>query len=118
MNLEVYRHYCLSKKHATESFPFSNLPDVLVFKVAGKMFSATNITTFSGISVKCDPDTIDEMRATFPAVTGHTYFSNRHWSNVVMDHSIPDKQIFSWIDASYELTVAKLTKKQRAEIAL
>ena len=118
MDIEAYRNYCISKKQATEGFPFPNLPNILVFKVGGKMFSATDVSTFGSISVKCSPDEIDELRSTYPAFTDHTYFSNRHWGNILMDNSIPDKQIFEWIDHSYSLTVAKLTKKTREDLEL
>jgi len=118
MDLELYRNYCISKKQVTESFPFPSLPNVLVFKVAGKMFTATDISTFGSFSVKCNPDLIDELRSKYTAFTDHTYFSNKHWSNILMDNSISDKQLFEWIDISYNLTVAKLTKKVRSELDL
>jgi len=118
MDIEKYRNYCISKKQATESFPFPSLPNVLVFKVAGKMFTATDVSTFGSVSVKCDPDLIDELRSKYPAFTNHTYFSNKHWGNILMDNSISDKKIFEWIDNSYDLTVAKLTKKVRADLKL
>jgi len=41
MNIEEFRDYCLSKKGVTESIPFSKLPNVLVFKVHGKIFTGT-----------------------------------------------------------------------------
>lgn len=118
MDIEKYRNYCISKKQATESFPFPSLPNVLVFKVAGKMFTATDVSTFESISVKCNPDLIDEFRSKYPAFTNHTYFSNKHWGNILMDNSIQDKQLFKWIDFSYDLAVAKLTNKLRAELKL
>ena len=118
MNIEDYRNYCLAKKEVTESFPFPNLPDVLVFKVAGKMFTATDITTFRNISLKFNPDLIDELRSKYPAFTNHSYFSNKHWGNILMDNSIPDKQLFEWIDNSYHLTISKLAKKIRVELNL
>ena len=37
MDLAQFREYCLSKPCATEGMPFG--PDVLVFKVSGKMFA-------------------------------------------------------------------------------
>lgn len=52
MDIESYRLYCLSKKGVTESIPFSKLPNVLVFKVKGKLFTATNINTFDSFSIK------------------------------------------------------------------
>jgi predicted DNA-binding protein (MmcQ/YjbR family) len=68
MNIEEYRTYCLSKNGVTESIPFSKLPDVLVFKVMEKMFTATNMNTFDSFSIKCDPETIEELRAQYPSL--------------------------------------------------
>ncbi|GAB5527421.1 MAG: MmcQ/YjbR family DNA-binding protein [Roseivirga sp.] len=93
MNIEEYRQYCLSKKRATESIPFSKLPDVLVFKVMGKMFTATDISTF-------EP----------------SYFSKKHWSQIIMDGTIPDDLLRKWLDISYNLVAANLPKKVRSEM--
>ncbi|MEM6286132.1 MAG: MmcQ/YjbR family DNA-binding protein [Bacteroidota bacterium] len=41
MHLDTLRDHCLAKPGATEDLPFG--PDVLVFKVAGKMFAMTNL---------------------------------------------------------------------------
>lgn len=117
MDIESYRLYCLSKPGATESIPFSKLPNVLVFKVQGKMFSATDMDTFDSFSVKCHPETIEELRAEYPALQVPSYFSKKHWSKVVMDGTLPDKLLREWLDISYTLVVAKLSKKLRAELA-
>ncbi|TPN86276.1 MmcQ/YjbR family DNA-binding protein [Aquimarina algicola] len=116
MNIEEFRTYCLSKKGVTESIPFSKLPNVLVFKVHGKMFTGTDITTFASFSIKCKPETIDELRASFPALQEPSYFSKKHWCRVEMDGTISDKQLYEWLDISYRLVVAKLPKKIRDEI--
>ncbi len=118
MNIEDYREYCISKKGITESFPFFNAPDVLVFKVGGKMFTATDVITFTSNSVKCDPDLVDELRATYESVKPPAYLSKRHWNRIVMDNSIPDKLIYQWIDDSYNLVVAKLPKGLRIKFDL
>ncbi len=116
MNIEEYRSYCIGKKGVTESFPFPSLPDVLVFKVFGKMFSATDVTTFGSFSIKCDPAVIEELRALYPAKQEPSYFSKKHWSKVIMDGTIPDKILFEWLDNSYNLVVANLTKKQQEQL--
>ena len=82
------------------------------------MFTATDVNTFESFSIKHDPDTIDDLRSKFDAVTDHTYFSNKYWSKLLMDKSIPDKILFELLDTSYSLTVAKLTKKTRNEMGL
>ncbi len=116
MNIEEYRTYCLSKKGVTESLPFPKLQHVLVFKVGGKMFTATDINTFSSFSVKCKPETIEDLRAEYPAMTAPSYFSKKHWSTVVLDGTLPDKLLYSWLDISYQLVFSKLTKKEKAAI--
>lgn len=117
MNIEEYRHYCLSKKGVTESIPFSKLPDLLAFKVMGKMFSATSISTFESISIKCVPETIEELRAQYPAMKDPSYFSKKHWSFVEMDGSISNQLLRQWLDISYDLVVSKLPKKVRLELS-
>jgi predicted DNA-binding protein (MmcQ/YjbR family) len=116
MNIETYRNHCLSKKGVTESIPFPKLPNVLVFKVKGKMFTATDINTFASFSVKCKPDTIEELRAEHDAMREPSYFSKKHWSNIIVDGSISDELLFSWLDTSYDLVVAKLTKAVQLEL--
>lgn len=118
MNIEDYRLYCLSKKGVTESIPFPKLQNVLVFKVMDKMFTATDIETFDSFSVKCNPETIDALRAQYSSLQEPSYFSKKHWSKVVIDGSIPDTLMYTWLDISYKLVVKKLTKKQRLELEL
>ncbi|WP_303317503.1 MmcQ/YjbR family DNA-binding protein [Flavivirga abyssicola] len=116
MNIEDYRWYCLSKKGVTESIPFSKLPHVLVFKVKGKMFTATDINTFDSFSIKCESETIEELRVEYDALQEPSYFSKKYWSTVVVDGSISDKILYEWLDISYRLVVAKLTKKEQLEL--
>ena len=116
MNIEEYRMFCLSKKGVSEEIPFPKLPDVLVYKVLGKMFTATDINTFSSFSIKCKPETIEELRATYPSMQKPSYFSKNHWSKVIMDGSISDTILYEWLDISYHLVVSKLSKKMRSEL--
>lgn len=117
MNIEEYRIHCLQKNGVTESFPFPKLPNILVFKVASKMFTATDVSTFEYIGVKCDPDLVEELRARYTAVTEPDYMSKRHWNFVAMDNSLPDKLIFQWIDDSYRLVFEQLPKGVRLKLA-
>ena len=116
MNIEEYRKYCLSKKGTTESIPFSKLPNVLVFKVLGKVFTATDINTFESFSIKCNPETIEELRTKYPTLQEPSYFSKSHWSKVVNDYTLPDHLLYNWLDISYNLVVAKLSKKMQEKI--
>jgi predicted DNA-binding protein (MmcQ/YjbR family) len=33
--------------------------------------------------------------------------NKKHWNTVMLDGTIPDKEVFSWIDQSYELVSVK-----------
>ena len=61
MDLTQFREYCLNKARATESTPFG--PDVLVFKVGGKMFALAALDEMpTRVNLKCDPDLALELR--------------------------------------------------------
>ncbi len=116
MNIEEYRSYCLSKKGVTESFPFPRLPNILVFKVLEKMFTATDVDSFQSISVKANPEEIEELRARFSCLDTQAYMNKKHWNKVILDNSVEDSIVYKWIDTSYKLVVQNLTKKQQQEL--
>lgn len=111
MNIEEYRGHYMAKKGVTESTPFPKLPNILVFKVMGKMFTATDMNHFDGFSVKCVPETIEEMRAKHDALQNPSYFSKKHWCTALVDAGASNKELKEWLDVSYELVVAGLSKK-------
>ena len=114
MNIEELREYCLSLKGAAEDFPFDET--TLVFKVRGKMFAVTDLVDEFSLTIKCDPELIQELRERYPAVRPPRYFNKRHWNNVLIDGSIDDMLIREWIDHSYEKVVSKLPKRARQEL--
>jgi len=116
MDIEQYRNYCLIKSGVTESIPFSKLPDLLVFKVMGKMFTATDLSRFDSITIKCRPETIDQLRAEYIAIEEPPYLSKKHWNSVLLDGSISNKQLYEWIDLSYSLVVKNLPKKTQGAL--
>ena len=67
MNRNELRDYCLSRRGASEDFPFGN--DVAVFKVMGKMFALIPVKAPPQISLKCDPTWAEVLRQTYPAIT-------------------------------------------------
>lgn len=111
MNIEDLRQYCLTKKGATESFPFDET--TLVFKVMNKMFAVTDLEDDLAVVIKSDPEKIVAMREQYPAVQPARYFDKRHWTLVRIDGSIDPSLIRQWIDDSYGLIVSKLPKKDQ-----
>ncbi|HWR44136.1 MmcQ/YjbR family DNA-binding protein [Sporomusa sp.] len=105
--------YCLNKPGAIEDYPFG--PDVIVIKVAGKIFAL--LSRRSGqdnLSLKCDPNYSEILRQQYPSITPGYHLNKRHWNTLLLDGSIPEKEIKGLIDHSYELVYKSLPRRKRA----
>ncbi len=117
MNIEDLREYCLSKPHVEETLPFDQ--DTLVFKVAGKMFALCSLSDYAaGVALKCDPERAVELREQYPAIKEGYHMSKKHWNTVLPEAFLPMGLMTELIDHSYDLVVAGMTKKVRAELGL
>lgn len=118
MNIEDFYNYCLSKKGATEDFPFDK--DTLVFKVGGKMFALTSLKKWEegdhSVNLKCNPEYALELRAQYEAVQAGYHMSKVHWNTVHFNKDLSDKMIIELIDHSYDLVLKSLPKKAIEEI--
>ena len=101
MNIETLREYCISKADVTEGFPFGE--ETLVFKIKGKIFALVNLDGDLSVNLKCDPSFAIELREKHKSVSPGYHMNKKHWNTVLLDGSIPDMEIFSWIDHSYNL---------------
>ena len=115
MNIEELREYCLQKKGVTESTPFDDV--TLVFKVMNKMFAIIPLDAEQlSISLKCEPEKAIGLREQYPGVVPAWHFNKKHWNSVAVDGTIEVGKIKEWIDHSYHLIVAGLTKKLKAKL--
>lgn len=115
MHIEALREYCLAKAGTSEDMPFDE--DTLVFKVCGKMFALCSIADFAkGINLKCDPDVAIDLRERYPQVLPGFHMSKKHWNTVLPEAGLPDELLRQWIDSSYSLVAARLTKIQKNNI--
>lgn len=111
MDIEKVRLHCLKKDFVKESFPFNE--ETLVFKAMDKIFCLARIAPPYSISLKCDPEFAVELRERYEAVSPGFHLNKTHWNTIAFNGSIPDKEILSWIDHSYDLIVKGLPKKNK-----
>ncbi|MCB0424415.1 MAG: MmcQ/YjbR family DNA-binding protein [Mangrovimonas sp.] len=116
MNIEELQNYCLAKKGVEETFPFDE--DTLVFKVLGKMFALVPLEKWelgqASISLKCDPEYSEELRANYSSIRGAYHMSKKHWNTLYLNEGEISPQLLKeLIDHSYELVVKGLPKKLR-----
>ena len=115
MNIEEITEYCSKKKGVTEEFPFDE--DTLVLKVMGKIFLLASLEKIPlQINLKCNPEEAVELREEYEAVIPGYHMNKQHWNTVIIDNSIPPKNILSWIDNSYNLIVSGLKKSKKEEL--
>lgn len=109
MTLAGLIDYCLAQKGVEQSSPFG--PDVLVYKVGGKVFALTSPDEFPPrVNLKCDPDRALELRDEYESVIPGYHMNKRHWNTVILDGTLPDELVLELIDHSYTLVVNGLPR--------
>jgi len=125
MTAESAREYLLSKPEAEEDYPFG--PDVMVFKVKGKMFA---LLSFSGgknldkrpqMNLKCDPLEATQLRDVFDDVIVGYHMNKKHWNTLYLSQDekisdIPKCEVERQIDNSYGLVLNGMTKAMRRSL--
>ncbi len=99
----------------TESFPFDE--NVLVWKVAGKIFCLGDILQFDSINLKCDPEWAVALRDEYAQIIPGWHMNKTMWNTVYLD-GLHEKFIESLILHSYHEVVRKLPKKIQSTIQL
>lgn len=99
---------------ATEGFPFDK--NTLAFKVMGKIFALTNVETFEGINLKCDPVKAATLRDLYPEVKPGYHMNKKHWNTIDPNGYLSDVLIKEWIKDSYDLVVESLPRKEQKKL--
>ena len=114
MDSAALRDHCLSFRGSEETFPFGF--ETSVFKVAGKMFALSRLSADPlSVSVKCEPQLAEQLRAAHSCITAGYHLNKRHWNTVLLDGTLPDQMVCDMVEDSYDLVVSRLSRaRQRA----
>ena len=113
MDLAEFRDYCLIKPGASEETPFG--PDVLVFKVGGKMFALAALDAVpTTVNLKCHPDLALDLRDRYEQVKPGYHMNKKHWNTVEIEGCISETELRKMIDHSYDLVVQSLPRATRS----
>ena len=113
MDIDQLRGYCLSLPGVTEDIKWGN---DLVFSVGAKMFCVAGLETPLQFSFKVKDEEFEEMSNSegfMPA----PYMARAKWV-LVTKLKLSKKEYQHFINQSYELVKAKLTKKVKTELGL
>lgn len=98
--------YCLTLKDVYEDYPFHD-PNWCVIrhrdnnKVFAWIFDRNDHVC---VNVKCDPQWRDFWRETFSSVIPAYHLNKEHWNSIILDGTVPEKEIRRMIAESYDLT--------------
>jgi len=116
MHAEDVREVLLNKEYVSEETPFG--PEVLVYKVGGKMFALLTIEEVPvRMNLKCDPERSLELRDRNESIIPGYHMNKKHWNTLVLDQTLPKSLTVELIDHSYDLVFASLPKKAVAELS-
>jgi len=103
--------YCLGKPGAWQDEPWEG--DVVV-KVGSKIFAFVGAGTSVGVKCGATREVADEWLARYPAdATVMPYIGRSGWNSLQIAGGIPDEDLLEAIDASYDMVLSKLPKKDR-----
>lgn len=114
MILDELQTHCAAKPGVTFDTPFG--PEVLVFRVAGKIFALVPLNAYTSINLKCDPERAIELRERYEGIVPGYHMNKKHWNTVDVTGTVPVKLLRDLIDHSYDLVKASLPKKDRERI--
>jgi predicted DNA-binding protein (MmcQ/YjbR family) len=114
VTLDEVLAYCLAKPGAWQDEPWDG---EVVAKVGDKIFAF--LGAGGGVGLKCGGgrDEADEWLHRYPDdASVMAYIGRSGWNNLRFDGAIPDDELREAVDASYEMVVAKLPKRQRPNV--
>lgn len=99
--------FCLTLEGVYEDYPFHD-PGwcVIRHRENKKIFACIfNREDHVWVNVKCDPEWRDFWRSTFASVQPAYHLNKKHWNSIILDGSVPDRDIKRMVMESYDLTV-------------
>ena len=99
------------------SAPRAATPNVMIYKVMGKMFAILSLRGMENVILKCDPSLAQALREQYAGVGHRSHLDRRNWISVSLDADVPKNEIEHLVGHSYQLVCDGLTRKQRAELA-
>ena len=107
----------LEAKPGAVGDPLASAAGVALYKVMGKMFAILTTGRVKGVILKCDPHLAEVLRAQYQGVGHRSHLDRRIWISVNLDVVVLLEEIERLVGHSYDLVCAKLTRKQKAELA-
>lgn len=91
---------------------FRNSQNVAMYKVRGKIFAILSMKT-GYVVLKCDPDSIEMLKAQYKGIGHKTHLDHRRWIAVELNSDVPLKEAKRLASLSYDLVRTSDESKPR-----
>lgn len=101
--------YCKSFSDVYEDYPFHD-NNWTVMRIRKNKKSFAYIYEREGciwVNVKCSPEWIEVWREAFTGVIPGFHMNKKYWNTIMLNGSVPDKEIRRMIGESYDLMAEK-----------
>ncbi|MCF0201314.1 MAG: MmcQ/YjbR family DNA-binding protein [Bacteroidales bacterium] len=113
MNIESFRECCLKLPFVTEDMPFG--PDVLTFRLKGKIFACVGLDKPDLVVLKCDPTMATELRERYEGIEGAFHWNKKYWNQIWLCRDVDDELIISLIEHAWKEVNKKLPRKEQIQ---
>jgi len=111
VNFDELLSYCLRKPGAWQDEPWEG--DIVV-KVGSKIFAFLGAGTSVGVKCGATREVADEWLARYPGDAAvMPYIGRSGWNSLQLGGGIPDEELRDAVDASYDMVVSKLPRRDR-----
>src|SRR5581483_5954992 len=97
--------------------PPRGAPNILIYKVMGKMFAILQFRGLQNVILKCDPHLAEVLKDQYAGVGRRSHLDPRFWISVQLEADVPADEIARLAQGSYALVCEGLTRKQQAQLA-
>jgi len=112
MEADSLRSFLLQFPQVTEETPFGE--GVVVYKTAGKMFALLSWEDQPlRLNLKCDPAEAEKLRDQHACVLPGYHMNKKHWNTVLIDNSVEDPLLMSWIEHSFDCVLGTMSRQKR-----
>ena len=93
--------------------PFRYSQNVTMYKVKDKIFAIMSMQS-AYVVLKCDPNSIDMLKAKYKGIGHKTHLDHRHWIAVELNSDVPVKEAKRLASLSYDLVCKAAEPKRKA----
>lgn len=107
--------FCMTLQEVYKDMPFHDQNWTLMRQIANKKVFAW-IFEKDGhiwINVKCNQEWREFWRNAYPSVLPGFHMNKEHWNSIILDGTIPEKEIKRMIEESYDLIKVEKKTKQK-----